>query len=196
MDGVKVYRTQKAWIYSFSSALSKGPVLESKIVLAILRESTNAKPLTHDRMGHIVGWMCECLQSGVFPVADMDGCPWPRGSKAAERAGQDIAPGWKLAFSGFKSDLEARIFVHKFPRNYMANHICEHCPAGRKICHFQDFRDEAPFMECQFTHQQYQIMTPPAKQSSWLSVAGWTKDRNLEDCASLESFFYWLAVES
>ena len=180
VDGVKVYRNQKAWIYSFSSALSKGPVLQSKLVMILLREATNAKPHSHDRMGSVVGWICKCLQNGTFPASDFRGNPWPSNSTAARRAGSPIVPGWKLCFSGFKGDLEARVTIHKFPYNYMANQICEHCPAGRKWCPFQDFRVDAPFMECQFTHEHYQMLTADRKLSSWLAVPGWTKDRNLE----------------
>ena len=180
VDGVKVYRTQKAFVYSYSSALSKGPVLESKIVLALLRENTNAKPLSHDRMGEIIGYICQTLQSGRFPAKDFDGNPFAPNSLEAKRAGLEIIPGWRFCFGGFKGDLEARVIIHKFPRNYMSNQICEHCAAGRKVCHFQDFRRQAPFFEATFTHADYLIMTPERKLSSWLAVPGWSKDRNLE----------------
>ena len=181
MDGVKVYRTQKAWIYSYSSALSKGPVLQSKMVLAVVREATLAKPKTHDQMGKVIGWICECLQRGIYPSSDFRGKPFETGSQAARKAGSEIIPGWRFCFSGFKGDLEARVVIHKFPRNYMANAICEHCPAGRKSCFFQDFRPQAPYRSLMFTHAHYLMMTPEHKLSSWLHVPGWTKDRNLED---------------
>ena len=182
VDGVKVYKNQKCWVYSVSSAVCKGPVLQSKLVFCVVRESTNAKPKTNDRIGEVIGWICKCLQSGKYPDKDFDGKEWPSGSLASASAGSPILPdGWLCCFSGFKADLEARVAIHKFHQNFMSNQICEHCPAGKKICHYSDFRREASYMSCQLTHQQYLLMTPERKWSSWLHVPGWRKDRNLED---------------
>jgi hypothetical protein len=31
------------------------------------------------------------------------------------------------------------------------------------------------------SHEEFLVLNPPHKQSAWGAVAGWTKDRNLEE---------------
>ena len=185
-DGVRVYKQQKCWIYSYSSALKKGPSLSSKLMMLLAREPLIWKPFTHDRIGEVVGWVQTVLQSGKFPATDFNGDPWPEGSAEAERANELIAGGYMFAFSGFKGDWEARVIVHKLQRGYNHNNICEHCPASRldTAFNYRNFALDAPYLDVLFTHDQFMIMTPPEKQSSWQTVPGWTKDRNLEETSA------------
>ena len=182
IDGVKIYKNQKIWVYSYSSMLRKrGNSLENKVVLAIIRDSLLAKPQTHDAMAEVIAWICKTLQTGRYPLTDWKGNEWPEGSRERSNAGEQFTQdGWRFCFSAFKGDLEARVQVHKMVRNYMANMICEHCPAG-KVLSYADFRQDAPWSHVRFTHQQFLDLNPPHRQSAWVLVPGWRKERNLED---------------
>ena len=179
-DGVRVYKQQKAWIYSFSSAVRKGPSLTTKMISFILREPLMVKEKTNDMVGQVIGWIMRVLTTGKFPTADFWGNPWPCDSLAARRAGRWFANGWRAEFAAFKSDLEARVIVHKLTRNWMSNLICEHCFGG-KLLPYGDFTDNAAWMDTELTHDQFLMINPPQKQSAWLKVRGWTKDRNLHE---------------
>ena len=182
-DGVRVYKQQKCWIYSYSTALKKGPSLSSKLMLLLVREPLLWKPHTHDRIGEVIGWIQTVLQSGRFPDTDFSGQAWPPGSLEASRANQLYAGGYMCAFSAFKGGWEARVQVHKLQRSYNHNNICEHCAASKldNEYNYRNFSLSAPYLTAQFTHAQYLQMTPPEFRSSWENVPGWTKDRNLEE---------------
>lgn len=181
-DGVKIYKNQKIWVYSYSSMVrKKGDSFENKTVLAIIRDAALAKPQTHDTMAKIIAYICKTLQTGKYPLLDWTGNAWAPDSMEFKRAGQYFtADGWRCCFSAFKGDLEARVQIHKMIRNYMANMICEHCPAG-KLLNYADFRKNAPWASVRFSHQEFLDLNPPNRQSAWVEVPGWRKERNLED---------------
>ena len=181
-DGVKIYKNQKAWVYSLSSACRKGPSMSTKFVFILVRDNMIVKNKTHDAIGRLVGYMVETLMTGCFPWLDHEGNSFPPGSPASERAGRPFASGWRMAFAGFKGDWEARVIVHKLTRYYRTTFICEHCMASyRDDFTFADFRVDANSQTVRFTHDQFLAMNPPNDQSSWTTVRGWTKDRNLEE---------------
>ena len=87
VDGVRIYKQQESWIYSYSSMTKKGgSTVENKIVLCLVRDALVAKPQTHDALAKIVTWVCTVLQTGRYPCKDFYGQDWPAGSKEAERA--------------------------------------------------------------------------------------------------------------
>lgn len=181
-DGVKIYKAQKAWVYSYSSACRKGPSMKTKLLSILVRDALVAKHKTHDEIGKLHGYITDTLRSGCFPHRDPQGQKWPRRGPEHKKAGEKFCGGWILSFSGFKADWEGRVVVHKLIRNYSCTFICEHCPASRRpnFC-FGDFREEAPHRQVHFTHEQFLMMNPDSKQSTWTTVRGWTKDRNLEE---------------
>ena len=181
-DGVKVYKTQKCWVYSFASCIRKGPSLESKMMFMLFRENEHVKGKTHDSVARLIAYSMRVMMTGLFPAKDCDGNPWPEGSPQARRSNTPFAGEWKFAFSTFKADLEARVACHKLVRNYASNSICEHCLASKLDNGFQygDFSDRAAYLECMFTHEQFVLLNPPDKQSVWLDVPGWHKDRNVD----------------
>ena len=184
-DGVKIFRNQKAWVYSYSSMVKKSELaISNKMVFCILKDSAMSKPQTHDAIGKIIGYVMKVLQTGRYPTADYLGNPFPTTSIEFSRAGHPFAYSalgrpWMGAFCAWKEDLEARVQIHKLVRNYMSNAICEHCAASRQIS-FGDFSQNAAWRESRFTHAQFMILTPPERYSSWLNVPGWTKNRNLD----------------
>ena len=181
-DGVKVYKTQKAWVYSYSSTCRKGPSMSTKLVLLVFRDTVMIKNKTHDAVGLLIAYIMDVLQTGCFPTTDFQGRQWFEGSPEARKAGTPYAGGWKMAFAGFKGDWEARVQVHKLSRHYNAKFICEHCMASRAPAWtFGDFSDSASCLTKRFSHEEFTILNAPGKQSSWQHVRGWTKDRNLED---------------
>ena len=184
-DGVRVYRSQKAWIYSFAAMTRKGRSIDTKMLTLVFREHDMDKPGTHDDIGRLIGWIMDVLRTGKSPLKYMFGREWPKGSLARARAGQPYAGGWTCAFAAFKADLEARVQVHKLVRNWASNSICEHCLASKlPTLNYANFRDDAPFLEHIFTHSEFLLLNPPHRQSSWMCVRGWDKDRNLDEpCA-------------
>ena len=182
-DGVRIYKQQKCWIYSYSSAMKKGPSLSSKLLFVLVRENMIWKPHTHDRIADVIGWVQTVLQTGRFPECDFNGSKWPSNSKEAEKAGDWFAGGYRFAFSAFKGDWEARVTVHKLQRSYNHNNVCEHCAATKvqNEFNYRNFSPRAPYLDVTFTHNDYLLMTPDHLQSHWINVPGWTKDRNLEE---------------
>lgn len=180
-DGVKIYRSQKCWVYSLSSACRKGHSTKTKLVFITVREGSVWKEKTHDSIGKFVGYMCDTLQSGLYPAADEFGVPFSPGSEEHHRAGTPFAPGWRGAFFGFKGDWEARQMIHKLQRYYNSTWICEHCMASRRPeWTFGDLRPWAHCLSVRFTHEQFLMISAWNKRSSWRCVRGWTIDRNLE----------------
>lgn len=180
-DGVKIYKAQKAWVYSISSACRKGASMKTKLVILVVRENKVIKEKTHDAIGLLMGYIMNTLMTGCFPKVDSEGCPFSAGSREAVRAGQPFANGWRLAFAGFKGDWEARYVIHKSKRFYNANWICDHCLASRDPRYtFGDFNLDANCLSHRFSHHEYMILQGD-KQSAWRHVKGWTKDRNLEE---------------
>ena len=72
-DGVKIYKAQKAWVYSVSSACRKGASLKTKLVIIILRESRTIKEKSHDAIGNLMGYITKTLMSGCFPGLSQTG---------------------------------------------------------------------------------------------------------------------------
>lgn len=180
-DGVKIYKNQKAWLYSLSSACRKGQSTATKLVFIMVRDATVIKPDTHDAIGKLVAYICDTLMSGCFPRYDFEGKEFEPRTLAAERAGRPFAGNWSMAFAGFKGDWEARALVHKMTRYYRTQYICEHCMASYKDDFtFGDFRPNAMSQSLRFSHSQFLLLNPAGEQSSWTAVKGWTKDRNLE----------------
>lgn len=182
MDGVKVYKTHKAFVYSFSSLIRKGPSLDTKCLLLLIRDGDLVKPHTHSDIGILIGYIMDVLSTGNFPEKDQSGQPFKEGTLEFSRAGHPYAGGWRCAFGAFKADLEARVMVHQLTRNWAADLICEHCLASKHPDGFSygDFSDNAAYLECIFTHEQFLMLNPPDRQSTWSAVRGWDKDRNLD----------------
>jgi hypothetical protein len=107
-DGVRIFKQQKAWIYSFSSALKKGPSLESKLLFLVIRDSLLVKHDSHDAVATIIAWVHRALAEGRFPAADASGQPWAANTREAQQAGSLFASGRCFAFSSFRGDWEAR----------------------------------------------------------------------------------------
>ena len=180
-DGVKIYKNQKAWVYSISSANRKGASIKTKLVVILLRENRIIKEKSHDAIGTLFGYIMNNMRSGKFPQQDPNGNPFDPNSPEADRAGTPFCGGWRFAFSGFKGDWEAKATIHKSKRYYNTTWICDHCMASREADYtFGDFRLTANCLSHRFTHEEYLIMQGD-KRSAWTCVKGWTKDRNLED---------------
>ena len=182
-DGVKVYKTQKVWVYSFSSCIRKGPSLATKMLFVCIRDSLIVKFTTHDSVGRLIGYCMDVMMTGNFPEQDFEGAPFQPGSVEAQRAGSPFCGGWKFAFAAFKGDQEARVLIHKLVRNWAADSICEHCLASKLPNGFVygDFSDNAAYFECLLSHSDFLALNPSEKQSAWVHVKGWQKDRNLDD---------------
>lgn len=63
-DGVKIYKAQKAWVYSISSACRKGASMKTKLVILVVRENKVIKEKTHDAIGVLMGYIMNTLMTG------------------------------------------------------------------------------------------------------------------------------------
>lgn len=181
-DGVKIYKTHKAWVYSFASAVRKGPSLNTKLLFMIFRENEQVKPDTHRCIAKIIGWVMKVLMTGKYPTRNHKGELYPPDSVEAGRSGERFAGNWRFAFGAFKADLEARVQVHQLARNWQSDSICEHCLANKlpNQMVYTNFSDRAGYMEYMLSHKEFLLLNPPNKQSAWVDVPGWAKDRNVE----------------
>ena len=181
-DGVRIYKQQKAFVYSWASALKKGTSLQTKAVLLLVREYHLVKNKTHDEVGRIIGYITKTLQSGWFPLKDLSGAAFAPGSKQAMLAGTPFCGGFRACFAGWKGDWEARVQVHKLQRHYGCLQVCEKCPAMKSpdVLSYADFRPSAAHRLLTFSQDDYLHMTPAASRSSWTQVRGWSIHRNLE----------------
>ena len=181
-DGVKIYKTHKAWCYSFSSQIRKGPSLKTKRLFLCIRDGDCVKPYTHDDIALLIAYAMEVLETGLYPTRDHNGEPFPPDSREGRKAGTPFAGGWRACFSAFKADLEARVLIHKLVRNWSSDSICEHCLASKyRELSFGDFSNKAAYLEFLLSHEDFLRLNPPHRQSAWINVKGWRKERNLED---------------
>jgi hypothetical protein len=134
-DGVKIYRVQKSWMFSFVSATRKGNSLDTRLVFTYVVENTMIKKLTFRAVAQRVAYAMHVLASGFHWFCDEFGKPHPEGSERARLAGTPIAGGYKAVFVSFRSDWEARYLIHNLPRHYSCNFICEHDLACKHIRH-------------------------------------------------------------
>lgn len=95
-DGVKVYKTQKVWVYSFSSCIRKGPSLATKMLFVCIRDSLIVKFMTHDSVGRLIGYCMDVMMTGNFPEQDFEGAPFQPGSVEAQRAGSPFVEAGSL----------------------------------------------------------------------------------------------------
>ena len=181
MDGVKVFKTQKVWAYSFASCIRKGTSIATKSLFLLFRDSDMIKPWTHDSVGKLIAYVMKTLQTGCFPTCDYDGSPFEPGSTKALRAGTPFAGGWRGVFACFKADLEGRVLAHKLVRNWASDSVCERCIASKlPQSSYGDFSDAAVYWDCMFSHEQFLMLNPPGKTSVWVDVPGWDISRNLD----------------
>ena len=194
VDGVKVYRSQKAWVYSFGCCTRKGASIDTKLLFLLFREQHMVKPATHDDVGTLIAYVQQVLMTGMYPDTQWNGSPWPKNS----RAGKPFAGGWRAYFAAFKSNLEARALVHKMVRYWNSNSICEHCLASKlPQLSYGDFTDGAAYMQYMLSHDEFLELNPADRQSTWTAVPGWTKDRNLEvPCTWIFSLLCVLVFET
>ena len=181
-DGIKIYKTHKAWCYSFASQIRKGPSVDTKRLLLCIRDGDCVKPYTHDDIALAIAYAMDVLRTGLYPSCDHNGQPFPPNSREGRKAGTPFAGGWRACFSAFKADLEARVLVHKLVRNWSSDSICEHCLASKYLeLTFGDFSDKAAYLGWFISHEDFLKLNPPDRQSAWINVRGWRKERNLED---------------
>ena len=99
MDGVKVYKTHKAYVYSCSSLIRRGPSLDTKVLVLLIRDGDLVKPHTHNSIGKLVAYIMGVLRTGNFPLVDHEGIPFKPGQPEWEKAGTPFAWGWLLLLS-------------------------------------------------------------------------------------------------
>lgn len=66
-DGVKIYKNQKAWIYSYAAATRKGTSIKTKSVFLLFRDHTVVKGKTHDSVGKTGCLYDECFENWLLP---------------------------------------------------------------------------------------------------------------------------------
>lgn len=124
VDGVKVFKTHKVWVYSFSSCTRKGPSVDTKLLFLVLRDTMIIKDRSHDSVARVIGYCMDVLMTGNYPAKAFDGSDFLPDSLEAQRANRPFCNGWRFAFAAWKGDLEARVICHKLVCNWAADSIC------------------------------------------------------------------------
>ena len=150
MDGVKVYKTQKAYVYSFSSLIPKGPSLDTKCLTLLVRDGDLVKPHTHNDIGILLGYIMKVLSMLVTSQLQTR-----EGNLSREERWKLLGQGSPLQGVGgvplrhSKADLEARVMVHQLTPNWASLAICEHCLASKnEAFSYGDFSDNAAYLDC------------------------------------------------
>lgn len=83
-----------------------------------------------DALSEYMVWNNSILESGVHPLVDHTGRPFPDGSKRNKRAGTALAGGWRASFVTWLGDQKEKKLVHKSPHWFRAKKICDKCEAS------------------------------------------------------------------
>ena len=128
----------------------------------------------HKRVAEIAAWSMECAATGLGPTVGEDGLPFQSAWRHRLK-GQVLSGGYKLAYTGFKADMKARMQANRFDRYYNCDFICEQCFAEKAkpgiTCPFTDFSDDAPHRLTRISHTTY--MRTASEVSPWACMPGW-----------------------
>ena len=187
-DDVRAHNNSKVYILTCSSALSRAPSDKSRLLVTSLLSRLCVKEHVHgllvnrtaDEVHRMISWSFGCLLEGKWPSRDWAGRKL-RGRRA-QRAGLSLAGPWRAAFVHMRGDLEFKARVFGWD-NYARNNICHRCeakkPAGT-LC----FRNLLPTAACwgtDISHEQYVELNADRYLSPFLGIAGFRKERVLED---------------
>ena len=99
---------------------------DSKLYMFMIDEHSMVPGGTEDEITDFICFCQETLESGVYPSTLHDR-KTPVTGHRAKVAGQPLASGMRASFTGWTGDIKERVRVHKFPRHYQCNFLCEKC---------------------------------------------------------------------
>ena len=74
----------------------------------------------------VLEWTLHALWTGVYPSKDWRGIEYPAGSKERDKAGQELANGWRAVVCAWSGDMDFYQLFLGLP-NYSANEPCALC---------------------------------------------------------------------
>ncbi|CAE7761614.1 unnamed protein product, partial [Symbiodinium necroappetens] len=178
VDGAEFYKNNEYVVWSMSSIHAKADVWDCKLPLCIvphvaMRDDSVAAHV-HKRVAEVLAWSMECAATGLGPKAGEDGLPFQSAFRHRLK-GQVLPGGYKLAYTGFKADMKARMQANRFERYYNCDLICEACFAEKakpnKTCPFTDFSETACHRLTRISHTTY--MRTASEVSPWACMPGW-----------------------
>ena len=181
-DGGEVYTSTEFSMYSWSSCLTTDiSTFDSKHVICVLPEEMKVKHTTDKQIIEFIQWSLGVMESGKHPVAGFLNQPLSR--SRTERAGTDLAGGWKAALSCTLGELKEKVKVHRYHRNYNCNFLCEKCLACKHLAkgNAYDFRDAVLWRRMRVCHRLYLSSTTVHDRSPWCSSRSWRTDRHKDD---------------
>ena len=119
---------------------------------------------------------------GTFRERDHAGNEWPANSYGARHCGEEIAGGWRLAFSELRSDLD---FLAKAFRwnNFRMDELCHRCWASSHAARMWTdvFFDSAAWSGLLVGTAEYFANTTPDERCPLVNMPGWDHSRALGD---------------
>ena len=133
-------------------------VVDTKIPCCIIPHEAMKEPITdavHQRVAQVLTWSLKHAGSGLGPILGEDGCPFDSATRH-RLANVELASGWRLAYAGFRADLKARRFHHRY---YLCNEICHMCMATKPHVNlhlaYTNFRSDAAYLMTEISHSDY-----------------------------------------
>ena len=93
-DDVGTTSNNKMLCLSVNSVLSRAESILSRLVISVLLMEICVPTVTLDTLYKHVAWSFRWCLMGVWPASDIDGRPWPPGSRRAAMALQPLAGSW------------------------------------------------------------------------------------------------------
>lgn len=193
VDGCQIFKGITYSIWSVSSALAS--LLHSydkQLPCLIIDEDILVDDITIPEIVWWVIWNFKVLMSGKHPWTDHLGNKFSEDDPRSKLCGQELASGWRCAFSDWQGDGAEEIKVHGFERNYSSNFICKICLGCRhqQFCNAYDFRDGADWMDTRIAHTVYLATHCGTQLSPYSNMPGWDIYSNLFDLLHL----LWLGI--
>jgi hypothetical protein len=169
-DGAEYVNNSEAFIFSWFSGLTTGGSWDSKFLICAVPNDRKQEG-TLDAVARVIIWSLRVCEEGVFPSEGPDGSELD-GPRMA-RAGQPLSHDgnlWRLGLAGIKSDLKAKVEMHKYKTYWLTNWICERCFSHRTnpALLYSNWKDEI-YSLTKVQHHHYLENTPPEERSVWCS---------------------------
>ena len=180
-DGGEVYKGSSYTIYNWCSPFAHAVDPRDSRLYILMVEEAIRTTLTEGEITQYLRYQDDVMRSGVHPRLDFHGKPVT--GKKIDLIDTKLAGGWRCCFTAWTGDIKEETKVHKLSRNYNCHFFCKKCLGCRhkQSGNAYDFRPNAFWMRNLVSHRTYLLTTPPASQSPYVSLDGWTIYRCRED---------------
>lgn len=131
-DGARFSQNDSMEAFCWNSILTAtvGSPLDNRFLIACV-PTARCLPWTLHQIAAPIAWSFSVLLDGTWPSADHLGRPWQPRSLRAQRAGTQLAAGWRAAFVESRGDWEFQVRLYRL-QGYRHNNMCHLCAATLK----------------------------------------------------------------